>query len=1797
MPTVAELMAQKRTATLVPQSDITDVTRLMAEKKAASMQTAAQLMQSKRNISPFVEPSFGQEEQTYDAYAAPYTPPIQPKPVNEYGVEFDPALKQDSRITPQKPAPQIDILTGKAREDYIPSELTQMPNVPHEEYYLNELKKDYPGVPEDELRKLVGKGPIGYWQGVGRGLKRAAEDVYTLPHSVAAYFIAKKLEKNDNITDEDKTQFESIYNKFENGEEISEGEREIARGVLEKIKTLDESLLPEEKGYLEYFQNRLMQRGAEDRLGTGSILGEGGLITGQSLPYAAEMIVTQGSSTAVRETVKGALTKGLGKLGKNVLTKFGINTTSFVTAQAARSLLMPSLYSDIGDRAAMGENSPITISLMEKTISNVAEMSGGKLAKIVKKIPLIGIPFRAWEKLNPGGTPKGFFSKLFNASAYHGLPEENLEEEFEKVLRTMTGLDESFKMPTLRDLTTRNIGFAAPGIGRAVLASPLIFKDHIRGEGVEFVAEVLKQSPENMEGWRFLEISDPKDSARVQKKLTKYAQEQGYSIEFKIEEGRLGVRDLISDRQNEIGERTTGELAAKFVPTGELGPVEVPEQTQQQQRQAKKRQRKEDRILNNLERKIENGTASIEEIDLYDRIEEKRIVEDLQAGAMAGHELGQMPQGELLQLANTVATYKANSTEITDESISTSVNSAQEQSNKSGKTLYVVQDSGGRLVTVSNKPRGNNFIQVTPLESTDQIQEPPTPTIQQLPVDSSGQIDTTVEEGQPTPAETVTHKVGDTIETIYGTAKVVAVDETGTPIIEWKNGTRVAWEPMAERLFGGKFVPTVTEKGEIIGESGDVIGKVLEEPAKKSRETKKPKRRPERKFVGPREQGEATPEVNMNQPPPEGVTRRTPENPLQRYRRLMEEDGPIPPTRQRNPGLIPATKRMFAVALRPPPTKTAPEIWAGAATILNDPAQVAELTQRAFDGKIPSTPEEEAAMQIIAEDAALDGFVSGNDEKIEYSISLFAGRGDIRSTEAQILVMGAGRMQMGRAIHKLLINAAVRMPVRRRIALETERKAYTEAVKEGREKDALKSAKAIENILQTDMDEIRDLRKEIISWGVDLRNLDGEIKDDIRVAYRIMREINMTRSSTGMWDAYIELLRNNLMSAPATPIRNAMSGFYAIGDLIVKTALEIPARVGLSKVSKAKSIADSTLKEAPAMWQAFFSKVTWKRAIQNAAYSYWYEVPAFEIQTANLQDSKNVWMYSNQALNGKAFGKLMSYPFGVQGKLKGTKIGRLFGTLYRKGGTAPTAFGDQLIKTVYAHAVVAEAATRNAKAKGMTFDEEHTYKDYMDNELEDLGSESWQRALREQEMYKISFQLPSSGLEKQVLKLRDAEILGMKPTTLLIMFAKTPIQITARGIENSVFGMPLMGVKGMEKLITGKKYTAQQAIRDFTNSMAGIAATAMLWPLVRDMKITPTRDYRPVRKSAEGTNRQITPRGSFYLFGGWHSYENAGPWSVTLGIGVNFVQGLFDLSKLLDVDTSEMTPAQKDELKDKIDDLGAQFTSRTAGLISNQTFVKGLGDAYKSILDWATYGDKLKTNFFRMHVPNLFGSAFKATDRKIRNSRTDKTESWFENYKRRTRYDLGFAEVGTMMPIPDILGEDLERPGDTETGMFMRAMFNPVRLQKDMKGTSKGWNAVWMLSKWNHNHPNNQKHFSDMGRTVTAEDREDDLVPPAIQLTKEEIYDMHRLAGKLFDLEIHKKYYKFNIDNPGVKDVALLENMRKAATSEASDRMTGIKRLENQGKISRSDRLRVLMAKRMASVEAKLEIEKQKPFK
>lgn len=264
--------------------------------------------------------------------------------------------------------------------------------------------------------------------------------------------------------------------------------------------------------------------------------------------------------------------------------------------------------------------------------------------------------------------------------------------------------------------------------------------------------------------------------------------------------------------------------------------------------------------------------------------------------------------------------------------------------------------------------------------------------------------------------------------------------------------------------------------------------------------------------------------------------------------------------------------------------------------------------------------------------------------------------------------------------------------------------------------------------------------------------------------------------------------------------------------------------------------------------------------------------------------------------------------------------------------------------------------------------------------------------------------------------------------------------------------------------------------------------------------------------------------------------------------------------------------------RDKNEAMGDAFV-RTAMAMSDKTFTGSISDLTRAIDDPAQL-PKLAQNFAVSWIPNAIRSTARAyddfeRDQTIKGKRL--SGEWITDLSKKGLFrTFPIGDKGAFAPKPkvDLWGKDIKKSGAVDsvnTDTLQKALefagVAKVRESRinDLDRMIINWNVRARYEKKNFKkdgkyndaeYPQKPRRYISEGRTKLGKGKN-------LYLNDKQYHQYAKMIGEM-TFNIASKQ-KFNIDNPSVRDIVRLKNIRKRATSLAGKRMRiQIRKNENE---------------------------------
>lgn len=722
-------------------------------------------------------------------------------------------------------------------------------------------------------------------------------------------------------------------------------------------------------------------------------------------------------------------------------------------------------------------------------------------------------------------------------------------------------------------------------------------------------------------------------------------------------------------------------------------------------------------------------------------------------------------------------------------------------------------------------------------------------------------------------------------------------------------------------------------------------------------------------------------------------------------------------------------------------------------------------------------------------------------DKLDKALQAADGWRDIGTKAGQVLQARRDQlmspsdrmMNSGARVKENVVHSIIKMP-------DTLRK----KIKAARKKGDKEKAKGL-------VTEWRDNAKKMVETlkekGIDLKGIekrkDVTDKERLIVIHAIR---NLYGEYASWWDKLQETYRNSLMWAPDTQIVNAMGGGgYAIYDALFVQPLARTLRLGFG--------------ENIAAANALRSRQAFSRSFQNLMDTFWYEMPAFEVKAKmrGLKAAEDMEIHSPPAIKGPK-GRAMRLPQNTNSSV------------------------DQFFRTLHAHGIAAEFAVKNARKEGIKpYTKEMS--DYVKREVDNVSSKSWSDAIESGESHRVGFVGESSYLEQFLINLRRKfPVLGITA----LPFIKTMVQITGQGAMHGPLGTGAMIIRTARRKIGTRKpkpYTMRKFSVDAARQIIGYGSILLLWDMVENEKITGPADYERTRRAERKTKEANRPAMHFKIGDKWYSYRRAEPFSSIIGQAVVIIDRLQRNKKIKEA----IAQGKDEELMEKLDKKQQNSIHRIVSMLSDQTYMKTIGDMYKAYRDPEEYGERLFTNWAASWMPNIFRSGARGTDLYVRETRPrgeeDERPATIEQIGKKM-LPVGYPN---QKPKVTFFGRDIKRVGSGPLSPFTTQMLWPFKPRKALTGLEG--RVMDMIYKYNLNNPDQYPYnISEMSDKVRLPAKKGQREGELVEMNGEEWYVLNKLVGLrlkalLTKQELLEDAYKYNYLNPTNKDIEEFDKM------------------------------------------------------
>lgn len=645
-------------------------------------------------------------------------------------------------------------------------------------------------------------------------------------------------------------------------------------------------------------------------------------------------------------------------------------------------------------------------------------------------------------------------------------------------------------------------------------------------------------------------------------------------------------------------------------------------------------------------------------------------------------------------------------------------------------------------------------------------------------------------------------------------------------------------------------------------------------------------------------------------------------------------------------------------------------------------------------------------------------------------------------------------------------------------------------------------------IIKNMANEIRKLRDKIEKLlGKPLSEITDEELNDMRVVNKVIRRIQETKSTP--FDMLFEFWINSILSGPRTQAANIMGNFgLATWDNSVQRLTEI----FVNAVLPGKKMGAARLGEVGFMLKGALPNL--RRGAENAWSSFWDQRDVF---AEEISGSKIEAVNRRVAIPGMA------------------------GTVIRTPTRMLTAM-DNFFKTQIAQTHATVLAYRSAKDMGLSGNALSTH---MQTLLADTDSSLWDEA--HEEARRLTFQNDPGKFADMILGIRKKWPLSQ----FILPFVTTPVNIFKTGLRKSPLGTLRFMYKGAKGEYRGDR---QATVRDLSEQLLSWSMFYILlgWTMPDEETGLPRiTGSRPTDYGEAQLHQRVVPPTSIRLFGTWVDYNRIEPFAVTLATTVDAINA-FRIAK-----------DQGDAVK--------AMSSGWATLINqteDKTFLRGMSDLIRAVNDPSRYLPSWAANFGSSWVPNIVRSIGRDSDEDIRDQRFygDLNEAFLV----RSATIAGYKALPGILPPPparfNYWGEPITRQGPglgPKTDALYRLTI-PIRLQEvDLSFTRE---LDRMILNYNNSNPTDL--FLPRQPYPTFEHAKRRFIIEDPELYQQFLMESGQMAAKRLE-RIHRNR-KFNIENPGDREIDLIKTITRASRTATKNRMIvrNLRALAGEGKVA-----------------------------
>ena len=416
----------------------------------------------------------------------------------------------------------------------------------------------------------------------------------------------------------------------------------------------------------------------------------------------------------------------------------------------------------------------------------------------------------------------------------------------------------------------------------------------------------------------------------------------------------------------------------------------------------------------------------------------------------------------------------------------------------------------------------------------------------------------------------------------------------------------------------------------------------------------------------------------------------------------------------------------------------------------------------------------------------------------------------------------------------------------------------------------------------------------------------------------------------------------------------------------------------------------------------------------------------------------------------------------LPGSNTGAAIKGLKGRIIRTSLRA-LQFMDDFSKTIVARMEVGAQAYRIAKANGL---EGKGLSDFIDAEVNTIGSQSWERAVGRATTLAFQDKLRSlqegGNLVEGGAYALNKGLQHYKPGKFFVPFIGTVYNIFRTGVRKSPIGSATMLYKlareGFYSIQDGRlnphPYAKSEFVRDAAEQIMAWALTAMLWSVApgddddddKGILITGSEPFQKGQTGLRDLNARMGLAAYHIRMGDTSfNYGRIEPIATVLGTTIDLIKG------------GKMVRDQREA-----GEILGYVASRILGQVVDKTYGRGMSDIAgfvqdpKSMSQWAV-------NFATTFVPNILRQPMRAMDPYVRETSIETSPKEFGKGLAQKFMQSALPMASVNQPRVDLYGKPIMKEGNTLSRLLL-----PAQVSEAPQSTQKGDR---LLATWNKNHP------------------------------------------------------------------------------------------------------------------------------